>query len=80
MFDVCFGSRFSIFCTSFPSVYNDYLQGFMWGTNDPDLYIRWFQLGALSPILRLHSTKDEFEEKLPWKYGRWEGVGSRSAR
>eukprot|EP00026_Physarum_polycephalum_P003173 Phypoly_transcript_03183.p1 GENE.Phypoly_transcript_03183~~Phypoly_transcript_03183.p1 ORF type:complete len:848 (+),score=76.75 Phypoly_transcript_03183:335-2545(+) len=42
--------------------------GFMWGSNDPDLYIRWFQFGAFSPILRLHSTKNEFEEKLPWKY------------
>lgn len=41
----------------------------MWGTNDAELYIRWFQFGALSPILRLHSTRNSFEEKLPWKFG-----------
>jgi hypothetical protein len=29
---------------------------------------RWFQLGTFSPINRLHSTKDLFAGKEPWKY------------
>jgi hypothetical protein len=42
--------------------------GHMRGTEDAELYTRWVQFGVLSPIFRLHSTKNPFHERLPWKY------------
>lgn len=33
---------------------------------DPELYVRWLQMGALSPIMRLHSDHGRRE---PWAYG-----------
>lgn len=41
--------------------------------DDFELYARWVQFGALSPILRLHSAHenpDEGNARLPWNYGR----------
>ena len=38
---------------------------------DDELYIRWVQFGVFSPIMRLHSTSNEFMGKEPWKY-RWD--------
>ena len=38
------------------------------GERDDELFIRWIQLGLYSPIMRLHSTNDEFMGKEPWKY------------
>lgn len=38
------------------------------GRRDDELYARWVQFGQYSPIMRLHSTKDEFMGKEPWKY------------
>lgn len=35
---------------------------------DPELYIRWMQFGALSPILRTHSTKQINLNKEPWVF------------
>ena len=35
---------------------------------DPELYIRWMQFGALSPILRTHSTKNSGLNKEPWVF------------
>ena len=35
------------------------------GAVDPELYVRWVQFGALSPVLRLHSTNDPDYERLP---------------
>ena len=35
---------------------------------DPELYIRWMQFGAFSPILRTHSTKDAGLNKEPWVF------------
>lgn len=35
---------------------------------DPEMYIRWMQFGALSPILRTHSTKDGRLNKEPWVF------------
>jgi len=35
---------------------------------DPELYIRWMQFGALSPILRTHSTKNSGLNKEPWEF------------
>jgi alpha-glucosidase (family GH31 glycosyl hydrolase) len=40
--------------------------GHMRGMEDPELYVRWLQFGVLSPIFRLHSTKDEFIDRHPW--------------
>jgi alpha-glucosidase (family GH31 glycosyl hydrolase) len=42
--------------------------GHMRGIEDSELYARWVQFGVLSPILRLHSTKNPYHERLPWKY------------
>lgn len=38
------------------------------GIRDDELYLRWLQLGVLSPINRLHSTSNAFLGKEPWKY------------
>jgi hypothetical protein len=42
--------------------------GHMGGPTEPELYARWVQFGALSPVLRLHSTKDARAERRPWAY------------
>lgn len=42
--------------------------GHMGGPTEPELYARWVQYGALSPCLRLHSSKDERIERRPWAY------------
>jgi hypothetical protein len=42
--------------------------GHMGAATEPELYARWVQFGALSPVLRLHSTKDARFERRPWKY------------
>ncbi|MBF0243795.1 MAG: DUF5110 domain-containing protein [Planctomycetes bacterium] len=40
---------------------------------DPELYMRWVQFAVLSPVIRLHSSK-QYEgvggERRPWLYGR----------
>lgn len=35
---------------------------------DPELYVRWMQFGAFSPILRTHSTKIAGLTKEPWVF------------
>ncbi|NHJ33179.1 MAG: DUF5110 domain-containing protein, partial [Asgard group archaeon] len=42
--------------------------GHMGGAEDAELYSRWIQYGCFSPILRLHSTKNPYMIKLPWKF------------
>ena len=42
--------------------------GHMFGIRDDELATRWFQFGVFSPINRLHSSKDTFDGKEPWKY------------
>jgi len=42
--------------------------GHMGGATEPELYARWVQFGALSPVLRLHSTKDPRGERRPWAF------------
>ncbi len=42
--------------------------GHCMGKKDDELYIRWVQLGVFSPIMRLHSTNNEFMGKEPWNY------------
>lgn len=38
------------------------------GSKVDELYIRWVQYGLYSPIMRLHSTSNEFMGKEPWKH------------
>lgn len=42
--------------------------GHHFGERDDELYLRWVQYGVFSPIMRLHSTSNEFMGKEPWKY------------
>ncbi len=42
--------------------------GHMGGITEAELYARWVQFGVFSPIMRLHSTKDPFQERCPWGY------------
>ena len=42
--------------------------GHTFGIRDDELYLRWVQLGVFSPIMRLHSTSNEFMGKEPWMY------------
>lgn len=42
--------------------------GHQGGSKDDELAVRWLQLGVFSPILRLHSTSNEFYGKEPWNY------------
>ncbi len=42
--------------------------GHMFGMEDAELYARWVQFGLFSPVLRLHSTKNAFQERRPWGY------------
>lgn len=44
--------------------------GHHFGVRDDELYIRWLQFGVFSPIMRLHSTKNEFLGKEPWKFNK----------
>ncbi|WP_232549237.1 glycoside hydrolase family 31 protein [Propioniciclava soli] len=43
--------------------------GHMFGDRDVEMAVRWFQLGAFSPINRLHSANSPFATKEPWSYG-----------
>ncbi|MBR2316069.1 MAG: DUF5110 domain-containing protein [Clostridia bacterium] len=42
--------------------------GHCMGSKDDELYLRWVQLGIFSPIMRLHSTNNDFAGKEPWNY------------
>ncbi len=42
--------------------------GHCMGKRDDELYLRWVQLGIFSPVMRLHSTNNEFAGKEPWKF------------
>jgi hypothetical protein len=39
------------------------------GPDDPELYVRWVQFGAVSPVLRLHSNNHEESDRRPWAFG-----------
>lgn len=43
--------------------------GHMGGVEDDELYARWVQYGAFSPILRLHCTSNPYHERRPWGRG-----------
>jgi alpha-glucosidase len=42
--------------------------GHMPGPVEPELYTRWVQFGAFSPILRTHTTKNSETERRIWAY------------
>ncbi len=42
--------------------------GHQGGRRDDELAVRWLQFGVFSPIMRLHSTSNEFYGKEPWNY------------
>lgn len=42
--------------------------GHCMGKKDDELYLRWLQFGVFSPVMRLHSTNNEFMGKEPWNY------------
>jgi len=42
--------------------------GHMPGAVDPELYTRWVQFGAYSPILRTHTTQNPAAERRIWAY------------
>ena len=42
--------------------------GHMGGIVEPELYLRWVQYGVFSPILRLHSTNNPYQERRPWAF------------
>ena len=42
--------------------------GHMQGYRNDEMTVRWVQLGVFSPIMRLHSTCNEFYGKEPWNY------------
>jgi alpha-glucosidase len=42
--------------------------GHMPGAVDPELYTRWVEFGAFSPILRTHTTKNPEAERRIWAY------------
>ncbi|KAK7753352.1 hypothetical protein SLS62_004642 [Diatrype stigma] len=42
--------------------------GHMQGYRDDELTARWAQLGAFSPVLRLHSSDSPWTSKEPWRY------------
>jgi alpha-glucosidase (family GH31 glycosyl hydrolase) len=42
--------------------------GHMPGSVEPELYTRWIQFGAFSPILRTHTTKNPDSERRIWAY------------
>ncbi len=39
------------------------------GVDEPELYVRWVQFGAFSPVLRLHSSNGPGYERRPWEFG-----------
>lgn len=44
--------------------------GHMCGYRDDELAARWVQLGVFSPIMRLHSSNNDFQSKEPWLYSK----------
>ena len=42
--------------------------GHMLGKKDNELELRWYQYGVFSPIMRLHSSCNEFSGKEPWNF------------
>ncbi len=43
--------------------------GHMWGVEEAELYLRWVQYGVFSPVMRLHSTNNPYQDRRPWGWG-----------
>lgn len=70
-------SAWDHFRQSLPSLMNLGVSGYpnvgvdiggFWGSPDPDLLTRWFQLGAFNPIFRNHTMKGSAAQE-PWVHG-----------
>lgn len=48
------------------------------GRNE-ESYARWVQFGAVSPVLRSHSTRDAAMDRRPWTYPKWAENSMRDA-
>jgi alpha-glucosidase (family GH31 glycosyl hydrolase) len=44
--------------------------GHFFGAEDPELYTRWVQFGVFSPIMRLHTSKNHYNKREPWKWNK----------
>ena len=53
--------------------------GHMGGIEEDELYARWVQYGAFSPILRMHCTNNPYHERRPWGRGPAAGSAARAA-
>ena len=42
--------------------------GHMRGIEDAELNTRWVQLGVFLPVLRIHSTKNPYQDRRPWAF------------
>lgn len=42
--------------------------GHMSGIEDAELNARWVQMGVFFPVLRIHSTKNPYQDRRPWAY------------
>ncbi|KFZ26768.1 MAG: Alpha-xylosidase [Candidatus Izimaplasma bacterium HR2] len=42
--------------------------GHFYGYEDPELYTRWVQFGVFSPIMRLHTSRNFYHKREPWKW------------
>jgi alpha-glucosidase (family GH31 glycosyl hydrolase) len=40
------------------------------GVEEEELNLRWIQFGIFSPIMRIHSSKNEFVDRRPWAYSK----------
>jgi len=52
--------------------------GHMRGRNE-ESYTRWVQFGAVSPVLRSHSTRDATMDRRPWLYPHWAEYSMRAS-
>ena len=64
-YEVYFTSNASNVCYTY---WGHDLGGHQGGDNDPELYLRWLQFGAYTPIFRTHATNDSRLERRIWKY------------
>jgi alpha-glucosidase (family GH31 glycosyl hydrolase) len=46
---------------------------------EPELYLRWLQFGALSPVMRIHSSRDPRNDRRPWLFGQTFEAAARAA-
>lgn len=58
--------------TGFPYLSSD-ISGF-YGNISNELYSRWTQYAAFSPIFRFHGNRDQKQNRMPWFYGEGENV------